>query len=90
MRCDGFSRRYFSVYLCALGKCFSLPLRRDIALRELIQTIFLNKIFFGFLVKGPPLLDVITNIKQRGGLLVTTIGYYGSERAGRFQSERDC
>ena len=33
---------------------------------------FQTKIFFGFLVKGPPLLDVITNIKRRGGLLVTT------------------
>jgi len=47
-------------------------LRHDIALRKLIQKIFQTKIFFGFLVKGPPLLDVITNIKQRGGLLVTT------------------
>ena len=72
MQCDEFSRRSLSVYLCALGERFFFPLRRDIALRELIQNIFQTKIFFGFLVKGPPFLDVITNIKQRGGLLVTT------------------
>ena len=55
------------------GKALLFPLRRDIALRELIQKIFFKqKYFLDFLVKGPPLLDVITNIKQRGGLLVTT------------------
>ena len=30
--------------------------------------------FLGFFVKGPPLLDIIANTKQRGGLLLTTAG----------------
>ena len=46
-------------------------MRCDIAFREL-NTKILIKIFFEFFVKGPPLLDVIANTKQRGGLLVTT------------------
>ena len=54
-----------------IGKRFTLSLRCDIAFREL-NTKILIKIFLGFFVKGPPLLDVIANTKQRGGLLVTT------------------
>ena len=71
------------MYLCALGKRSFFPLRRDIALRELIQKIFFsNKNIFWILVKGPPLLDVITNIKQRGGLLVTTTETSDGKRVG--------
>ena len=62
----------FSVFM-RFGQALLFLLRRDIAFRELIQNNFQTKIFFGFLAKGPPLLDVITNIKRRGGLLVTTI-----------------
>ena len=65
----------FASLLCNLfmriGKRFTLSSRCDIAFREL-NTKILIKIFFGFFVKGPPLLDVIANTKQRGGLLVTT------------------
>ena len=65
----------FASLLCSLfmhmGKCFTLSSRCDIAFREL-NTKILIKIFCGFFVKGPPLLDVIDNTKQRGGLLVTT------------------
>ncbi len=39
MRCDEFLRRSSLVCLCALGKRFFFPLRRDIALRGLIQKI---------------------------------------------------
>ena len=39
--------------------------------RELKYKIF-DKMFFGFFVKGPHLLGVIANTKQRGGLLVAT------------------
>ena len=70
--CDAMN---FASLLCSLfmriGKRFTLSLRCDIAFREL-NTKILIKIFLGFFVKGPPLLDVIANTKQRGGLLVTT------------------
>ena len=70
--CDAMN---FASLLCSLftriGKRFTFSLRCDIAFREL-NTKILIKIFLGFFVKGPPLLDVIANIKQRGGLLVTT------------------
>lgn len=61
----------FCSLLMSMGKHFTLSLRCDMAFRELNTKIY-SKLYFWIFAKGPPLLDVIANIKQRGGLLVTT------------------
>ena len=70
--CDAMNFASLSLQLIyAHRKTLHSLLRCDIAFREL-NTKILIKIFLGFFVKGPPLLDIIANTKQRGGLLLTT------------------